>query len=67
VAKDAPYAAPIVSMANGTVSHLLHKIVSLGATALQPLEEPESHSKVPRGVRGRGGAIRPWSGEISGM
>ena len=64
---------PIVSMADGTVGHLLawelaevngtwhawvrwvqqasgrpvHKIVSFGAAALQPLEEPESYSQVP--------------------
>lgn len=42
----------------------VHKVVSGGASGLQPLEESESYTKVPRRVRGRNGVIRPWSGEI---
>ncbi len=43
----------------------LHKVVSVRAATLQPLEGPESYERVPRRVRGRDGVIRPWSGEIS--
>jgi hypothetical protein len=42
----------------------LHKVVSVRASGLRPLEEPESYERVPRWVRGRDGVIRPWSGEI---
>ena len=42
----------------------VHKVVTVHATGLQPLEEPESYSRVPRRIRGRDGLIRPWSGEI---
>ncbi len=42
----------------------IHKIVTIRATGLQPLEGPESYSRVPRRVRGRDGVVRPWSGEI---
>jgi hypothetical protein len=45
-------------------SRPVHQVVSVAATGLQPLEEPESYEKVPRRVRGRDGLIRPWSGEI---
>jgi hypothetical protein len=41
-----------------------HKVVTVRASQLQPLEEPESYSRVPRRARGRDGLIRPWSGEI---
>lgn len=56
-----------VSWVHQTGGRHVHKIVSLGASALQPLDEPERYAKVPRRVRGRDGAIRPWSGEISGL
>jgi hypothetical protein len=42
----------------------IHKVVTVHASGLEPLEEPESYSQVPRRVRGRDGLIRPWSGEI---
>jgi hypothetical protein len=42
-----------------------HKVVSVRAEQLQPLENPEAYDRVPRRVRGRDGVIRPWSGEIS--
>jgi len=42
----------------------IHKVVSVGAAGLQPLEEPEVYAKVPRRVRCSDGVIRPWSGEI---
>jgi hypothetical protein len=42
----------------------IHKVVSVRASGLQPLEEPESYTKVPRRLRGSDGLIRPWSGEI---
>ena len=44
----------------------VQKIVNVSAAGLQPLEEPERYSRVPRRVRGRDGMIRPWSGEVSG-
>jgi hypothetical protein len=82
---------PIISMADGTIGHLLaweftevdgswgawvswvqhgsgrpvHKVVTVRATQLQPLEPPESYASVPRRVRGRDGVIRPWSGEVA--
>ena len=40
----------------------VHKIVTVGATRLRPLEEPERYSRVPRRVRGNDGLIRQWSG-----
>lgn len=43
----------------------VHKVVSVGASAISPLDDPESYQTVPRRVRGRDGIIRPWSGEIS--
>jgi hypothetical protein len=43
----------------------LHKLVSVRAAALQPVDDPASYQAVPRRVRGRDGVIRPWSGEIS--
>ena len=90
VRRDAPYAPPIISLADGTVRHLLaweltevdgfqgawvswvqhasgrrvHKVVTVRATQLQPLEPPESYSSVRRRVRGRDGVIRPWSGKV---
>ncbi len=42
----------------------VHKVVSVQASVLQPLEEPEVYSSVPRRVRGSDGVIRPWAGEI---
>lgn len=42
----------------------IHKVVSVRAAGLQPLEEPECYTHVPRRVRGRDGVIRPWSGEV---
>jgi hypothetical protein len=42
----------------------IHKVVTVRAAGLQPLEPPESYASVPRRVRGRDGVIRPWSGEI---
>jgi hypothetical protein len=91
VAKDAPWAPPIVGLNDTAVGHLLaweltevdgtwrawvswvqqsggrpiHKVVSIRASALQPLEEPECYADVPRRVRGFDGAIRPWSGEVT--
>ena len=41
----------------------IHKVVSVGASQVLPLEEPESYSRVPRRVRGRDGIVRLWSGE----
>jgi hypothetical protein len=43
----------------------VHKIVNVLASALRPLEPPESYELVPRRVRERDGLIRPWSGEIT--
>jgi hypothetical protein len=43
----------------------VHKVVTVRAAGLQPLEPPESYAGVPRRVRGRDGLIRPWSGEIA--
>ena len=43
----------------------LHKVVSVSAAGLQPLEPPEVYSEVPRRVRGKDGLIRPWAGEIT--
>ncbi len=43
----------------------VHKVVSVRASQLEPLEDPESYARVPRTVRGRDGIIRPRSGEIS--
>lgn len=43
----------------------VHKVVSVRASRLEPLEQPESYERVPRRVRGRDGIIRPWSGEIT--
>lgn len=89
--KGAPWAPPIVALANGTVARLLaweiyerdgswtawiswvqqtggrpiHKVVSVGAAGLEPLEEPEVYAEVPRRMRGSDGLIRPWAGEIS--
>jgi hypothetical protein len=44
----------------------VHKVVSVRAAGLEPLDDPARCEKVPRRVRGRDGVIRPWSGEISG-
>jgi hypothetical protein len=44
----------------------VHKVVSVRAAVLQPLDDPESYQSVPRRVRGRDGIIRPWSGESGG-
>jgi hypothetical protein len=43
----------------------IHKVVTVRAVQVQPLEQPESYSRVPRRVRGRDGIVRPWSGEIT--
>ena len=50
-----------VQQANGRP---VHKLVSVQAAQLEPLEEPTRYSQVPRRVRGRDGVIRPWSSEI---
>jgi len=42
-----------------------HKVVTVRASRLQPLDDPESYQQVPRRVRGLDGVIRPWSGEIT--
>ena len=42
-----------------------HKVVSVRAERLLPLEHPDAYDRVPRRVRGLDGVIRPWSGEIS--
>jgi hypothetical protein len=43
----------------------VHKVVSVLASGLQPLESPESYELVPTRVRGRDGLVRPWNGEIT--
>jgi len=43
----------------------IHRVVSVRAGALHPLDDAESYANVPRRVRGRDGLIRPWSGEIT--
>jgi len=43
----------------------VHKVVTVRASGLRPLEQPESYEQVPRRVRGRDGIVRPWSGEIA--
>jgi hypothetical protein len=43
-----------------------HTVVTVRASRLQPLDDPEPYQQVPRRVRGRDGVIRPWSGEITG-
>ena len=45
-------------------SRPIRKVVAVGASGLQPLEEPEVYDKVPRRVRGVDGIIRPWAGEV---
>lgn len=42
-----------------------HKVVTVRASRLQPLDDPESYQHVPRRMRGLDGVIRPWSGEIT--
>jgi hypothetical protein len=42
----------------------VHKVVSVRASGLRPLEDPERYEHVPRRVLGRDGVIRPWAGEI---
>jgi hypothetical protein len=46
-----------VSWVQQTGGRPVHKIVSVGAAGLWPLEEPEVYSKGPRRVRGRDGVI----------
>jgi hypothetical protein len=41
----------------------VHMVVDVRAGSLQPLEDAEAYSAVPRRVRGRDGLTRPWSGE----
>ena len=53
-----------VSWVHQAGGHPVHKVVSVRASRLSPIEEPESYSRVPRRVRGRDGLIRPWSAEI---
>ena len=53
-----------VSWIQHSGGRVLHKVVQVRASGLQPLEEPERYEEVPRRVRGRDGVIRPWSGEI---
>lgn len=74
MAKDPPYAPPIVALTDTTVGHLpawelpetdcswwawvswvqfaggrpLHKVLTVRAGGLRPLEPPESYEKVPR-------------------
>jgi hypothetical protein len=38
-----------------------HKVVSVQAQSLAPLEEPDAYRDVPRRVLGNDGKIRPWS------
>ena len=54
-----------VSWVHQTNGRPVHKIVTVRAAQLTPLEQPESYSPVPRRVRGRDGRIRPWSGEVT--
>jgi hypothetical protein len=42
----------------------VHKVVSVRAAGLEPLDDPALYEQVPRRVRGRDGVVRPWSGEI---
>lgn len=41
----------------------LHKVVTVQAHSLRPLEEPDAYADVPRRVVGTDGLVRPWSGE----
>lgn len=54
-----------ISWVQQTGGRAVHKVVSVQASGLQPLEEPEVYAAVPRRVLGNDGVIRPWSGEIS--
>jgi hypothetical protein len=54
-----------VSWIQNSGGRVLHKVVQVRASGLQPIEGPESYERVPRRVRGRDGVIRPWSGEIA--
>lgn len=54
-----------VSWVQQSGGRTIHKIVTVRASGLQPLEGPDAYSNVPRRVRGRDGLLRPWSGEIS--
>ena len=54
-----------ISWVQNISGRYVHKVVSVRASQLEPLEDPESYARVPRRVRGRDGIIRPWSGEIS--
>ncbi len=38
-----------------------HKVVSVQAGSLAPLEEPDAYRNVPRRVLGNDGKIRPWA------
>ena len=41
----------------------LHKVVTVQASSLRPLEEPDAYAGVPRRIVGADGLVRPWSGE----
>lgn len=45
----------------------VHRVVSVRASGLEPLEESEAYARVPRRVRGSDGSIRPWSGETGDL
>lgn len=38
-----------------------HRVVSVRAGAVRPLENPGAYARVPRRVLGRDGQIRPWT------
>jgi hypothetical protein len=53
-----------VSWVQQTGGRPVHKVVSVRAAGLQPLEEPDRYTQVPRRVRGRDGMVRRWAGEV---
>jgi hypothetical protein len=38
-----------------------HKVVSVDAASLRPLDTPEAFSDVPRRILGNDGLVRPWT------
>jgi hypothetical protein len=50
-----------VSWVQITAGRPVHKVVSVRASQLHPLEDPGSYARVPRRVRCRDGRIRQWS------
>ncbi len=40
-----------------------HKVVTVRAAGLRPVEAPGAYDEVPRRVRGRDGQIRPWASQ----